>query len=120
MWSSIKHHIIVFACLLLAMRFIATPCWANDSSDVPNSAVMQQTASQLIDVSAEPVAPIIAETWRENSSGKPSDFLDSTGTNYRCADLAELGYSGGLVGSGSGHLRAPPIPLWLLHRSLLL
>lgn len=120
MWSSIKHHIIVFACLLMAMRFVATPCWANDSSNVPDSAVMQQAATQLIDVSADPVAPIIAETWREKSSGKPSDCFDSSGSMYRGSDLAVLGYSGGLVGSGSGHLRAPPIPLWLLYRSLLL
>lgn len=119
MWFSIKRHIIVFACFLLAMRFIACPVWTADQATMPSAATLQKAASHLIDSVSAPVTPMVAESWHESSPCKSSDSVEANFSFYCRSDRAELSYDGGLLGSGSGHLRAPPVALWLLHCSLL-
>jgi hypothetical protein len=120
MWSSLKQHLLAFACLMLAVRFIVTPAWSSSQPASDTCSYVQQAAGHLVD-SIGSVAPAVLVEARSEAvfPGNAKD-VKLFACQYKPSQFAIISYAGGLVGSGSGHLRAPPAKLWLIHRALLL
>lgn len=121
MWSSIKHHLLAFACLLLAVRFIGTPAWISCTEPVVDRcAHVKQAADHLIDSIGSVAPAVLVENRSEAVYPGNAKDVNLHCCLYKPSQFSLFSYAGGLVGSGSGHLRAPPFRLWLLYRALLL
>jgi hypothetical protein len=115
-----KRHLLLFATLLVAARLFLLPGWSTDFTAMSSRVVtVRETVHQLMEFSAEPVPAAVLQVKTRFEVPRSSDVQQSGSIHYKCSDFAKVSYAGGLLGSGI-HLRAPPLPLWLLNRSLLL
>lgn len=121
LWSKFKRHFIVFATLMVATRLFLLPGWAPEwrQHQQDTTASVQQKIHQFLEFSGDNVPDVVIQLKIKNELPKSNDFDLGGASTYRGSDLAKVSYAGGLLGSGR-HLRAPPLPLWLLNRSLLL
>lgn len=118
-YSKIKRHLLVFAILLLATRTLFVPCWALQGDIGSDKITLKAAAHQLIEFSSHTAPDFVVEIKAKEDSSKIKYQLAQVPACITVPARDRLQFRGAVLGRSNG-LRAPPRPLWLLNRVLLI